>query len=228
MKGHASTTTLAACIWVLAPCWILMVSRVCPVWMIKIILERRENNNCIPQIVNMSFSLVFKWAVTATKGPAQKSKKNFNHIPRKLPNHLVWYHLNLQIISDRRGKHLRWTSWQTTVLAQSCFEILKPRDLFRSTQLYHFEGYQKNRWTTIQHLQLIGWWQVSRVFSCCSRVIYFRPAYALPTPCLRRCGVFLRGDYLSWFAYACLRLPAVFWFCLRGLRVLLLWAFCWS
>ena len=39
--------------------------------------------------------------------------------------------------------------------------------------------------------------QLSRVFFCCSRVIYFRPAYALPTPCLRRCGVFLRGDYLS-------------------------------
>ena len=67
-----------------------------------------------------------------------------------------------------------------------------------------------------------------RVFFCCSRVIYFHPAYALPTPCLRRCGVFLRGDYLSWFAYACLRLPVVFWFCLRGLRVVLLWAFCWS
>ena len=68
--------------------------------------------------------------------------------------------------------------------------------------------------------------QVSCVFFCCSRVIYFRPAYALPTPCLRRCGVFLHGDYLSWFACACLRLPVVF--CLRGLRVLLLWAFCWS
>ena len=61
------------------------------------------------------------------------------------------------------------------------------------------------------------------IFSSCLHV-----AYTLPTPCLRRCGVFLRGDYLSWFAYACLRLPVVFWFCLRGLRVLLLWAFCWS
>ena len=59
-------------------------------------------------------------------------------------------------------------------------------------------------------------YQMSCVCFCCSRVIYFRPAYALPTPCLRRCGVFLRGDYLSWFAYACLRLPVVFWFCLRG------------
>ena len=61
-------------------------------------------------------------------------------------------------------------------------------------------------------------------FFCCSLVIYFRPAYAVPTPCLRRCGVFLRGDYFFWFAYACLRLPVVFWFCLCGLRVLLLWA----
>ena len=42
------------------------------------------------------------------------------------------------------------------------------------------------------------------------------------TPCFP--SIQAKQDYLSWFAYACLRLPVVFWFCLRGLRVLLLGA----
>ena len=37
--------------------------------------------------------------------------------------------------------------------------------------------------------------QMSRVFFCCSRVIYFRPAYALPTPCLRAQAKCLQKAY---------------------------------
>ena len=45
---------------------------------------------------------------------------------------------------------------------------------------------------------------MSRDFFCCSRVIYFRPAYALPTRCLRLAYV------VAVFSYAgtiCLDLP---------------------
>ena len=53
------------------------------------------------------------------------------------------------------------------------------------------------------------------VFFCCIRVIYFSSAYALPTFCLRRCSVRLRRALVSWSAYARLRLPLYFRFCLR-------------
>ena len=57
-------------------------------------------------------------------------------------------------------------------------------------------------------------------FFCCIRVIY---TFLLPTFCLCRCSVRLRRALVSWSAYARLRLPLNFRFCLRGLHLVLLW-----
>ena len=110
---------------------------------------------------------------------------------------------------------------------------------WRSKKLYHFSknnhgfrapGLDLHSKFESSRKQEHGWetktWRVGFnpfepcLFSCI-RVIYFSSAYALPTFCLRRCSVRLRPALVSWSAYARLRLPLNFQFCLLGLHLVL-------